>query len=106
MVWKRAVQRPTAKYNWPGPEAQRAKQRRRKRFLRKRRATPPTVRATFVDDAVVEDAGEKPGTGADAVSARSAVKFEVNLVVRSAVRFVPKHQTMSAVRPAVNRGVK
>jgi hypothetical protein len=56
------------------------------------------VHATFGDDDVVGDDGERTATGADVASVRSAVKFEANLVmkfamkpaVRYAVRYVPK----------------
>ena len=102
------------KGNLPRPGAWQAKEMTRLRLLRNRRATPSAVRATFADDGGAVDVAEKPETGADAASVRSAARFEANLVVKYAVkyemkyvvRYVPKYETTRVVKSEASPGVK
>jgi hypothetical protein len=76
----------------PNPAAGQAGGKNRKQLLRKRRATPRALRATFADDDVVADAVERPEIGAAACRAQTAAKFEAN------------HETKHAVRPPAKHG--
>src|ERR1039458_8428531 len=76
----------------PKPATWRMREKSRKRPLRKRRATPRMLRATFVDDGAVADVVERLGVDRvrTAASARSAAKYEANQEAKSAAKYAVK----------------
>src|ERR1017187_7490724 len=101
---KRAVQRLIVTGSLPKPEAQRVREKSRKRLLRKHLATPRALRATFAGVDAVADAGAKraaAGRVRSGVSVPSAVKFEANHAVKRAVKPAANHGTTALTAATV-----